>query len=91
MLFVGLMGTFVAYRAGAFGETDGSIQLSPNGSALKGKKKDSLKKKRKTIISSSKRAIIVKPRTKLDTPRKLLNPDLSGKKESTNNTRLQIR
>lgn len=40
-LFVGLVGTFVAYKAGFWGVVDGSIQLSPNGSAINANGQDS--------------------------------------------------
>jgi hypothetical protein len=66
--FVGLMGSFVAYRAGWFGETTSAIQLSPNGSALKTKKK-----KLKKQVKKHEFAI------KVDSPRKK-NPNAkSGK------------
>lgn len=64
--FVGLMGSFVAYRAGWFGETTSAIQLSPNGSALKTKKLKKQVKKHEFAI-------------KVDSPRKK-NPNAkSGK------------
>ena len=36
--FIGLMGTFVSYRAGLFGKTDGSIQFDHNGTVISAKK-----------------------------------------------------
>ncbi|WP_299459160.1 hypothetical protein [uncultured Microscilla sp.] len=61
--FVSLMGSFIAYRAGWFGNSASAIQLSPNGSALKTKKAKAKKKLKEQ-----------KGITKIDTPRKKKNP-----------------
>lgn len=83
IFFVGMMGTFVAYRAGVFGEADGSVQLDPNGSVINANKKSAKvdtprKKIPKVIISSSKsiRRVFNPKKTKADTPKKNKNVKL---------------
>lgn len=52
-LFINLIVGFVAYRAGLFNSIKSSLQLSPNGGALKSGKTDSLKKNQKLVVKDS--------------------------------------